>query len=141
MASLFTKIIRGEIPCYKLAEDNRYFAFLDIRPVTKGHALVVTKEETDYLFDLPPDTLSGLMPFAQQVAAAIRAVVPCKRIGVAVLGMEVPHAHVHLIPLNAESDLDFRKAKALLSPEEMEELAGQIRAYFNLTPSSPQIRL
>jgi histidine triad (HIT) family protein len=131
MASIFTKIIRGEIPCYKLAEDDRYIAFLDIRPVAKGHALVVPKEETDYLFDLQPDTLGGLMLFAQRVAAAIRAVVPCKRIGVAVLGMEVPHAHVHLIPLNAESDLDFRKAKSLLSPEEMDELAGQIRVHFN----------
>ncbi|MDR1681069.1 MAG: HIT family protein [Prevotellaceae bacterium] len=130
MASIFTKIINGEIPCYKLAEDDRYIAFLDIRPVTKGHALVVPKEETDYLFDLPPDTLGGLMPFAQRVAAAIRAAAPCKRIGVAVLGMEVPHAHVHLIPLNAESDLDFRKASSLLSPEEMDALAARIRSYF-----------
>jgi histidine triad (HIT) family protein len=130
MASIFTRIIRGDIPCYKLAEDARYCSFLDVRPIARGHALVVPKEEIDYLFDLSPETLSGLLPFAQRVASALRQTIPCKRIGMAVLGMEVPHAHIHLIPLNAESDLDFRKAKVLLSPEEMEELAGQIRAHF-----------
>jgi histidine triad (HIT) family protein len=131
MASIFTKIVNGEIPCYKLAEDARYIAFLDIHPLAKGHALVIPKEETDYIFDLSPDALGELMQFAQRVAAALRKTVPCKRIGVAVLGLEVPHAHIHLVPLNTEQDMDFRNPKLALASAEMEALAAQIRANFN----------
>jgi len=127
MASIFTKIINGEIPCYKIAEDDRYFAFLDIGPLTKGHTLVITKTEVDYIFDLDDETLAGLHLFAKKVAKAIQATVPCKRIGVAVLGLEVPHAHIHLIPLNQESDMRFTNPRLKLSPEEMEELANAIR--------------
>jgi histidine triad (HIT) family protein len=128
MASIFTKIVNGEIPCYKLAEDDRYFAFLDIHPLTKGHALVIPKEETDYIFDLSPETLGGLMRFAQRVAAAVQKAVPCQRIGMAVMGLEVPHAHIHLVPLHSESDLDFRKPKLTLTSEEMNALAERIRS-------------
>jgi histidine triad (HIT) family protein len=128
--SIFTKIVNGEIPCYKLVEDDRFYAFLDINPLAKGHALVIPKQETDYLFDLPPALLGDLFRFAQQVAAAIRRSVPCKRIGVVVLGLEVPHAHIHLVPLNSESDVDFRKPKLKLPPEEMTALAQTIRENF-----------
>ena len=107
MATIFTKIINGEIPCYKIAEDDRYFAFLDINPMTKGHTLVVPKIEDDYIFNLDEDTYAGLMLFAKRVAHAVEAAIPCKRVGVAVLGMEVPHVHVHLIPLNSEKDMIF----------------------------------
>lgn len=126
MSTIFTKIINGDIPCYKIAEDDRYFAFLDISPLTKGHTLVIPKLEIDYIYDLDDDTLAGLHLFAKKVARAIEAVVPCKRIGVAVLGMEVPHAHIHLIPLNQESDMRFTNPRLTLSPEEMKELATQI---------------
>lgn len=126
--TIFSKIINGEIPCYKVAENNQFFAFLDIRPMTKGHTLVVPKAETDYLFDLPNDLLAEMMVFAKQVAVAIKATVPCKRVGVAVLGMEVPHAHIHLVPLNKESDLSFLNSPVELSSEEMAGIASAIAA-------------
>lgn len=126
--TIFSKIINGEIPCYKVAENDQFFAFLDIRPMTKGHTLVVPKVETDYLFDLPNDLLAEMMVFAKQVAVAIKAAVPCKRVGVAVLGMEVPHAHIHLVPLNKESDLSFLNSPVELSSEEMAGIASAIAA-------------
>jgi histidine triad (HIT) family protein len=128
MASIFTKIIRGEIPSYKIAEDDRFFAFLDINPVGKGHTLVVPKEETDYLFDLNPALLGDLMQFAQKIAHALKRTVACKRVGVVVMGLEVPHAHIHLIPMNSEADIDFRKPKPTLTPEEFTALANEIKA-------------
>jgi histidine triad (HIT) family protein len=126
MATIFTKIIRGEIPCYKVAEDDRYFAFLDINPLNTGHTLVVTKQETDYLFGLDDDTYSGLMLFSKKVASAIEKVVSCKRIGLAVVGLEVPHVHVHLIPMNSMDDINFTKPKLRFTPEEFREIAGKI---------------
>lgn len=128
MASIFTRIINGEIPCYKIAEDEKYFAFLDISPLAKGHTLVVPKQEVDYLFDLEADTLSGLMLFAQKVAKALDKAVPCTRVGVAVIGLEVPHAHVHLIPLNSVADIDFSRPKLKLEKEELQQIAVDIRA-------------
>ncbi|MFP4448954.1 MAG: HIT family protein, partial [Bacteroidales bacterium] len=127
MASIFTKIINGEIPCYKIAEDENYFAFLDINPLKKGHTLIVPKKEIDYLFDLDDETISGMMVFAKKVAKAIDKAIECKRVGVVVLGMEVPHAHIHLIPINKESDASFTQPKLKLSEEEFEETAGKIR--------------
>lgn len=124
--TIFSKIIKGEIPCYKVAENDRFFAFLDIRPMTKGHTLVVPVSEVDYLFDLPDDDLADMMVFAKKVATAIREVVPCKRVGIAVLGMEVPHAHIHLVPLNKESDLSFQRSPVELTAKEMEEIAAAI---------------
>lgn len=126
MASIFSRIVAGEIPCYKVAEDEKYFAFLDINPVAKGHTLVIPKHEVDYIFDLEDEEYAGLMAFAKKVAAAMRKVMPCKRIGVAVLGMEVPHTHVHLVPLNKESDMNFFKEKLSLPAEEMAEIARKI---------------
>ncbi len=130
MASIFTKIVNGEIPSYKVAEDENYYAFLDINPLTAGHTLVIPKHEVDYLFDLNAAEYSGLWAFAHKVAKAVGMAVPCKRVGVAVLGMEVPHAHIHLVPLQSESDLDFRKEKATLNGEEFVQIAGQIAAAF-----------
>jgi histidine triad (HIT) family protein len=127
MSSIFTKIINGEIPCYKVAETEHYLAFLDIFPLVKGHVLVVPKKEVDYIFDLDDDTLSGLSLFAKKVAKAIKKEVSCVRIGVVVLGMEVPHAHIHLVPLQSESDIDFSRPKLKLSAEEMKEIAEKIR--------------
>ena len=127
MATIFTKIVNGEIPCYKIAEDERFFAFLDINPMTKGHTLVIPKEEKDYIFDLDDVTYNGLMFFAKKVAHAIEKAIPCERIGVAVIGLEVPHAHVHLIPINQESDMNFKNPKLKLSNEEMNEIAARIR--------------
>lgn len=127
MASIFTRIIRGEIPCHKVGEDDRYFAFLDINPVRKGHSLVIPKMEVDKFFDLPPDVLAGIMPFAQGVAKRIAAVVPCDRIGVSVVGLEVPHAHVHLIPIDSIYDMDFSKPKLKMTNEEFAALAERIR--------------
>ena len=126
MASIFSRIVAGEIPCYKVAEDEKYFAFLDINPVAKGHTLVIPKHEVDYIFDLDDEEYAGLMAFAKKVAAAMKAALPCKRIGVAVLGMEVPHTHVHLVPLNKESDMNFFKEKLSLPAEEMAEIAKTI---------------
>lgn len=128
MASVFSMIIAGDIPCYKVAEDDNCIAFLDVNPVAKGHTLVVPKHEIDYLFDLPDQEYAALTLFAKKVAAALKQAVPCKRIGVAVLGMEVPHAHIHLVPLNAESDLNFFKEKLSLPAEEMAAIAGRIAA-------------
>lgn len=126
MASIFSRIVAGEIPCYKVAEDEKYFAFLDINPVAKGHTLVIPKHEVDYIFDLDDEEYAGLMAFAKKVATAMKAALPCKRIGVAVLGMEVPHTHVHLVPLNKESDMNFFKEKLSLPAEEMAEIAKAI---------------
>ena len=126
MASIFTKIINGEIPSYKIAEDNRYYAFLDINPVSKGHTLVIPKQETDYIFDLDDDTLTGLHLFAKKVAKAIKKAVPCKKVGITVIGLEVPHAHIHLIPLNQESDSYFSKPKLKLESSEIQEIARKI---------------
>ena len=127
MATLFTRIIQGEIPCFKVGEDDRYLAFLDIGPLRAGHTLVVPKLEVDRFFDLPSDVLSGIMPFAQEVAGRIRKVVPCDRVGVAVIGLEVPHAHVHLIPIDRMSDMDFTRPKLEFTREELAQLAERIR--------------
>ena len=126
MATIFSRIISGEIPCYRIAEDSNYFAFLDISPLAKGHVLVVPKKETDYLFDIEDDLLAGMMVFAKKVARAIGKAVPCKKVGVAVLGLEVPHAHIHLIPINELGDINFGKPKIKLTPEEFEEVAANI---------------
>jgi len=125
--TIFSKIIAGEIPCYKIAEDDRYFAFLDINPMTKGHTLVIPKLEVDYVFDLDDTTLADMMLFAKRVAAAIEKSVSCVRIGVAVIGLEVPHAHIHLIPITKESDMNFRNPKLKLSTDKMNEIAAEIR--------------
>lgn len=130
MASIFSKIVNGEIPCYKIAESEDYFAFLDIRPLKRGHTLVIPKKEVDYIFDLSPEILAGLHQFAQRVAKALEKAVPCTRIGVAVIGLEVPHAHIHLIPLEKMSDMDFRKKPVVLTPEEMAQTAMEIQAHF-----------
>ena len=126
MSSIFTKIINGEIPCYKVAEDKKNIAFLDIRPIKTGHVLCVPKLEVDELFELPKEDFNSLMSFTQQVAQSLKRVVPCERIGSIVLGMEVPHAHIHLVPINAEHELSFSNAKAALSSEEMLALAKAI---------------
>ena len=126
MATIFTKIIKGEIPCYKIAEDGRYFAFLDINPLRAGHTLVVPKEETDYLFDLEDEQLTGLILFSKRVAEAIKTVFPCNRIGIAVLGLEVPHAHIHLVPMDSMDDINFKNPKLKFSPEEFREIASKI---------------
>lgn len=127
MASIFSKIVAGDIPCYKIAENERYLAFLDISPLKKGHTLVIPKKEVDYLFDLDKDTYAGLMDFAREVAEGIKKAIPCKRIGLCVIGLEVPHAHIHLIPINSENDMNFRNEKLTLSREEFEALAATIR--------------
>jgi histidine triad (HIT) family protein len=126
MATIFTKIIKGEIPSYKIAEDDRYFAFLDINPLIAGHTLVVPKKETDYLFDLEDDQLTGLILFSKKIAKAIKTAIPCNRIGVAVLGLEVPHAHIHLVPMNSMDDINFKNPKLKFSPEEFKEIAAKI---------------
>lgn len=128
MASIFTRIINGEIPCYKIAEDENYFAFLDINPLAKGHTLVVPKKEVDYMFDVDDATLAGMMVFAKKIARAIDKAIPCKRIGVAVLGLEVPHAHIHLVPINGGFDIEFSKPKLKLTPEEFKEVSAKIIA-------------
>lgn len=130
MASIFSRIIAGEIPCHKIAENDQYFAFLDVFPCAIGHVLVVPKQEIDYLFDLSDELYAGLMSFAKQIEPAIRKAVPCKRVGVAVIGLEVPHAHVHLIPMNSMSDMNFHN-KLKLSPEELAETAAKIRSFLN----------
>ena len=127
MATIFSRIIAGEIPCYKVAEDEKYFAFLDIAPLAKGHTLVVPKCEVDYLFDLDDETLSGMAIFAKRVAAQIKSVTGCKKVAMVVLGLEVPHAHIHLIPMNSEKDVDFHREKLQLTPEEFNEIADKIR--------------
>ncbi|HWR99711.1 MAG TPA: HIT family protein [Prolixibacteraceae bacterium] len=130
MSSIFSKIAAGEIPSYKVAEDADYLAFLDIFPLSGGHVLVIPKKEVDYLFDLDEETYSGLMKFSRRVAIAIGKVIPCKRVGVAVLGLEVPHAHIHLIPLNSERDIDFSRPKLQFSPEEFTSIAKSIADSF-----------
>ena len=132
MATIFTRIAAGEIPSYKVAESEDFYAFLDINPLVKGHTLVIPRKvEDDYLFHLDEATFEGLWAFARKVALAIRAAVPCQRVGVAVLGMEVPHTHIHLIPMQSEADMDFRKERPKLSPEEFASIAAAIRAEFN----------
>lgn len=126
MATIFSRIISGEIPCYKIAENDRFFAFLDINPVSKGHTLVVPKHETDYIFNLDDEELGQMMVFAKQVAKSIEKAIPCKRIAVAVIGLEVPHAHIHLIPIVKEGDLDFKKEHLKLSQEEFLEIQKRI---------------
>lgn len=127
MPSIFTRIIVGEIPCYKVAENEAYFAFLDINPLVKGHTLVVPKQEVDYLFDLEDDTLSGLYCFAKRVAIGMQSVIPCKRVGTMVIGTEVPHAHVHLLPFQEEKAFDITRPRLSFSPEEFEAIARSIR--------------
>lgn len=126
MPSLFTRIVNGEIPCHKIAETDDFLAFLDVFPCAPGHTLVIPKQEVDYIFDLEDSLYEGLMKFSKQVAAAVEKAVPCKRIGVAVVGLEVPHAHVHLIPLNSMADMNFNN-KLKMSSEELAEIAAKIR--------------
>ena len=128
MASIFSKIVRGEIPSYKICEDENYYAFLDINPLKEGHTLVIPKEETDYIFDLSDDLLGGMMVFAKKVALAIDQTIDCKRVGVAVLGLEVPHAHIHLVPLNDLHDIEFSKPKMKFSDEQFRATAAKISA-------------
>ena len=126
MATIFSRIVKGEIPCYKIAEDERFFAFMDINPVQKGHTLVIPKREDDYIFNLADDEIGAMMVFAKKVAKAIEKAVPCKRIGVAVIGLEVPHAHIHLIPITQEGDMDFKKEHVKMSEEEFKEVQKRI---------------
>ena len=126
MATIFTRIVRGEIPSYKVAEDERFFAFLDINPLTKGHTLVIPKQETDYLFDLDDRTLADMIVFAKRIARKLKEKIECKKVAVVVLGLEVPHAHIHLIPIQDEKDVDFHKEKLKLSPEEFRAIADTI---------------
>lgn len=128
MASIFSKIVKGEIPCYKITEDDNYLAFLDINPLAKGHTLVIPKKETDYIFDLDNETLAGLHVFSKKVALAIDKVIDCKRVGIAVIGLEVPHAHIHLVPINGIYDIDFSKPKLKLSEDEFLSIAEKIRS-------------
>jgi histidine triad (HIT) family protein len=127
MSGIFGKIVKGEIPSHKIAEDDNYYAFLDINPLAKGHTLVIPKKEIDYIFDLEDDLLAGMHVFSKRVAKAIEKVVPCRRIGIAVLGLEVPHAHIHLIPINRIDDINFARPKLQLANEEMADIAGKIR--------------
>ena len=126
MSTIFSKIAAGEIPSYKVAEDDRFFAFLDINPVAEGHTLVIPKREEDYIFNLSDDEYAGLQLFAKRVAKALGKAIPCKRVGVAVMGLVVPHAHIHLIPINKESDMNFFGEKLQLSPERMQQIADSI---------------
>ena len=130
MSGIFTKIANGEIPCHKVAESDKYLAFLDINPLAKGHTLVIPKEEVDYIFDLEDNLFSGLMLFSKKVALAIEKVIDCERIGVAVVGLEVPHAHVHLIPINHVDDISFAKPRLHFSEEELAEISQKIREAF-----------
>ena len=128
MASIFTKIVSGEIPAYKVAETVQYLAFLDVNPLVKGHVLVIPKQEVDYIFDLDSELYVGLMLFAQIVARGLEKAMPCERIGMTVIGLEVPHTHIHLMPINAIDDMNFSRPKLKLSEEEMEAIAAKIRA-------------
>lgn len=130
MASIFSRIVAGEIPSYKVAEDEKYYAFLDINPVAPGHTLVIPKHEVDYIFDLDNEEYAGLMAFAKRVAAALKEAMPCVKVGVAVLGLEVPHAHVHLVPLQKENDMNFFREKLSLRAEQMQEICDKISAKF-----------
>lgn len=126
--TIFTKIVKGDIPCYKIAEDDRLFAFLDISPLAKGHTLVITKLQNDYIFDLDDKMLGDMMVFAKRVATAMKKVLPCQRIGVAVIGIDVPHNHIHLVPINGVGDLDFKAPRVKLTPEEFADIAAKISA-------------
>lgn len=126
MDTIFTKIIKGEIPCYKIAENEKFFAFLDINPLAKGHTLIVPKLQNDYIFDLEDDHLAKMMVFAKKIALAIQKNVPCLRIGVAVIGIEVPHTHIHLVPINQVGDLNFANPKCKLTDEELKDIAQKI---------------
>jgi histidine triad (HIT) family protein len=128
--TIFSKIIAGEIPCYKIAENEDFFAFLDINPLVKGHTLVVPKQEEDYIFNLDDRLLGRMTVFAKHVAIAVKKAIPCKRIGIAVIGLEVPHAHIHLIPINTESDMSFSNPKLKLTPEELQAIADTITAKY-----------
>lgn len=130
MASIFSKIVAGEVPCHKIAENEHYLAFLDIFPVTKGHTLVIPKKEIDYIFDLDDETLAGLHLFSKKVAKAIQKAIPCERIGVAVIGLEVPHAHIHLIPINSMADMNFANKRAA-TQEELSQTAQAIRQHYS----------
>lgn len=130
MATIFSRIVAGEIPCHKVAEDEEFFAFLDINPVAKGHTLVIPKKEVDYIFDLEDPLLGRMMAFAKRVARAQEAVIPCKRVGMAVMGLEVPHAHIHLIPITQESDMYFGGEKMIMTQEELAEVAVSIKAAY-----------
>ena len=129
MASIFTRIVQGEIPCYKIAENELYMAFLDVNPLVKGHTLVIPKREQDYLFDLEDDSFVGLHLFAKEVAIQLKKHIACKRIGVAVIGLEVPHAHIHLIPLNEMEDINFNRKKLSFSPEELTTIADELKMF------------
>jgi histidine triad (HIT) family protein len=129
MSTIFTKIINGEIPCHKVAEDDNHLAFLDIMPLKSGHVLVIPKKQVDYIFDMPPNELSELNLFAQQVAKGIKSAIDCKKVGVVVIGLEVPHAHIHLIPISTVADIDFSKEKLKLSNEELAETASLIQRF------------
>ncbi len=126
MATIFSRIIAGEIPCYKVAENDKFFAFLDINPLKEGHTLVVPKQETDYIFDLDDELLGEMMVFAKQVASKIKREIECKRVAVVVLGLEVPHAHIHLIPISQENDVDFHREKLKLTPDEFKNIAEKL---------------
>jgi len=130
MASIFSKIAKGEIPSFKVAENDEYYAFLDINPLVEGHVLVIPRDETDYLFDLSNDELGGIMVFAKKVAKAIQKAIPCKRVGMAVIGFDVPHAHIHLIPMQGMQDIDFFRPKLKLSQEEFQSIADRIAEKF-----------
>lgn len=127
MATIFSRIVAGEIPCYKVAENDRFFAFLDIAPLAKGHTLVIPKREVDYFYDLEDDELAEMIVFAKQIAKKIQATTQCKKVATVVLGLEVPHAHIHLVPMNTEKDVDFSKDKLSLSPEEFTEIAKSLQ--------------
>jgi histidine triad (HIT) family protein len=129
MASIFSRIIKGEIPCYKIGENENNFAFLDISPVNKGHVLVVPKLEVDYIYDLPENALMDLHAYCREIAIAMKKAIPCNRIGITIIGLEVPHAHVHLIPINTMSDMDFTRDKLAVDKEEMLSIAASIRQY------------
>jgi histidine triad (HIT) family protein len=129
MSTIFTKIINGEIPCHKVAEDDNHLAFLDIMPLKSGHVLVIPKKQVDYIFDMPPNELSELNLFAQQVAKGIKSAIDCKKVGVVVIGLEVPHAHIHLIPISTVADIDFSKEKLKPSNEELAETASLIQRF------------
>ena len=128
MPTIFTRIVNGEIPCYKIAEDSNYLAFLDINPLARGHVLVIPKKEVDYIFDIDDNLLGGMMVFAKKIAKAIDKTIPCKRVGVVVIGLEVPHAHIHLIPINKISDVNFANPKLSLTKEEFISIAEKIKA-------------
>lgn len=130
--TIFTKIIKGEIPCYKIAENDKFFAFLDISPIAKGHTLVVTKLQNDYIFDLPDDLLAEMMVFAKKVAVGMKKAMPCNRIGVAVIGIDVPHNHIHLVPLNGVGDLNFKAERVKLTDAEFAQIADSIAKQIEL---------